>query len=93
MIDWILEGLADVLITVINYVILAIGTALGWLIALLPESPFQTPTAPPESVNLGWISWLIPFTEMFADTVLLTGAILIYYGYRVIGRWFKLVKG
>lgn len=92
MISDILDGFANILVTLFNYLITGVGIVLGWIVQLFPDSPFSEPSAPPDLVNLGWITWLIPFPDMILDTFYLAGAILTYYSYRVLARWIKLVR-
>lgn len=84
--------MANFFIRMINYIIAGIGEALTWLLNLLPDSPFSTPAAAPGSINLGYISWLIPFPTMIVHLVALLGAISIYYVVRVAARWIKVAR-
>ena len=92
MISDILEGLGDFLILIFNYLIAGVGVVLGWIVQLFPDSPFSEPAAPPDLVNLGWVTWLIPFPQMIVDTFYLAAAIGTYYAIRVLARWIKLVR-
>ncbi len=87
-----LEAIGDFIITVLNYLIAGIGIVLGWIVSLFPDSPFQKPKDIPEVINLGWITWLLPFPTMILHATLLAGAILTYYGIRVLARWIKMVR-
>lgn len=84
--------MADFIIKIINYIIAGIGAALSWLLDLLPNSPFGNPAASPGSINLGYITWLIPFPTMFVHLLGLVGAISIYYVIRVAARWIKIAR-
>ncbi|MCL6664559.1 hypothetical protein [Paenibacillus amylolyticus] len=84
MIDFIIKSL--------NYIIAGVGAAFTWLLNLLPNSPFATPAAPPNSVNLGWLTWFIPFPTMFLHLVAVVGAIAVYYVIRVAARWLKVAR-
>lgn len=87
-----LETIGDFIITIVNYLIAGIGIVLGWIVSLFPSSPFQKPVEVPGVVNLSWITWLLPFPTMFVHATLLAGAILTYYGIRVLARWIKVVR-
>lgn len=88
-----LNTIGDFIITILNYLIAGIGTVLGWIISVFPNSPFQGETStPPASINLGWITWFIPFPTMFTHALLLATAVLTYYGIRVLARWIKVVR-
>lgn len=82
----------DFFVGLINYLITGIGIVLGWLLAIFPDSPFSTPAAPPDSINMGYITWLIDFPVMIVHASALTACIIVYYGIRVIGRWIKIVR-
>lgn len=85
--------MANFFIRFINYLIAGIGEVFSWAIALLPDSPFSVPASPPGSINLGWLSWFIPFPTMIAHVILLVTAIGIYYAIRVVMRWVKVARG
>lgn len=88
-----LDTIGDFIITIINFLITGIGTVLGWIISVFPDSPFQKDSAAvPDSINLGWITWFIPFPTMFAHATVLAAAVLTYYGIRVLARWIKVVR-
>lgn len=91
--ETLLNGLADFIIMIINFLIAGVGVVLSWLAMLFPDSPFKEPSGAPESVNLGWVTWLIPFPTMITHLFLLCGAALVYYGIRVLSRWIKMTKG
>ncbi|MEK5217811.1 hypothetical protein [Psychrobacillus sp. FSL H8-0487] len=83
----------DIFIDFTNGLILAIADALGWLIDLLPDSPTSTwSNVAPENIVLGHITWFIPFPTMLLHFGILLTCIALYYGYRVVARWLKLVR-
>lgn len=71
---------------------MGVGTALGWVVSFFPDSPFLIPSSPPGSINLGYITWIIPFPTMMAHLALLLVAIVTYYGIRVVARWIKIAR-
>ncbi|MCY9543469.1 hypothetical protein [Paenibacillus alvei] len=81
-----------VIVKFLNSIIKGVGAALTWVIGLLPDSPFQSPSQPPDSVNLGYVTWLIDFPTMIQHLTFVLGAIGIYYIVRVIGRWIKVSR-
>lgn len=87
-----LDTVGDFIITIINYLIVGVGTVLGWAVSIFPDSPFQGASTKPDMINLGWITWFIPFPTMFAHAMVLAGAVLTYYGIRVLARWIKMVR-
>jgi len=61
-------------------------------VSLLPDSPFAVPSKPPSSIDLGYVTWLIPFPTMIAHFLLLLAAIVTWYSYRVLARWIKAAR-
>ena len=87
-----MEWLSDFIIDILNYLIVGVGTVLSWIVQFFPDSPFSEPDLPPDTINLGFITWLIPFPTMIQHAIGLAGAILIYYSIRVLARWIKLIR-
>lgn len=85
--------MADFFVKLINYIIAGVGSAFAWVIGLLPDSPFSSPAGPPGVVDLGYVTWLLPFPTMMAHMLVLLGAIAIYYVIRVAARWIKIARG
>jgi hypothetical protein len=83
----------DVFIDFLDWVLSGLTQGIIWLLDLLPVSPFASwRTDPPPEVNLGYITWFIPFPTMlvhFAGFLVVVG---VYYLYRVLGRWLKVVR-
>jgi hypothetical protein len=83
----------DLYIDFLNWVLDGLSEGLTWVMNLLPLSPFSSwRTDPPSEINLGYITWFIPFPTMlvhFSGFLVVLG---VYYLYRIIGRWLKLVR-
>lgn len=84
--------MGDFLIDIVNYLIAGVGTVLGWILNLFPDSPFSTPSAPSNDIVLSYIAWVIPFNQMFIHFVFILEAILAFYLIRVLARWIKVVR-
>ena len=81
------------LIDFFNLVIESIGSAIAWILDLFPLSPFtQLNTDKPEIINLGHITWFIPFPTIIIHFTIFLTAVGFYYMYRVIARWLKVVR-
>lgn len=96
MIDFIqsiLNVIADFIIAIINFLLVGVGEILNLVARLFPDSPFLDPLQPPAIVNLAYVNWFLPFPQMLAHALLITSAIAVYYGIRVLARWIKLVRG
>lgn len=84
----------DLLFDGINAVIEALADVIAWILGFLPDSPISKFTNDkPVNVVLGHITWFIPFPTMLLHFSLILTCIGIYYLYRVIARWLKLVRG
>ena len=76
--NWIIEGFAD---------------SIKWVIDFLPDSPVNSfVNATPTNVTLGYITWFIPYPTMLLHFTVIISCISMYYVYRVIARWLKLVR-
>lgn len=76
----------------VNWIIKNLGLLLELIFLLLPSSPFSSPAAAPDSVNLGWVTWLLDFPTWITHMALLLTAFYVYYGIRVLARWAKVSK-
>ncbi|MGG3781577.1 hypothetical protein [Schinkia azotoformans] len=79
-------------ISLINSLIKGLAVAIGAIFFLFPNSPFGNPAEPPETINLGWITWVLDFPTWLVHLTALTGAIGTYYLVRVAARWLKAVR-
>jgi len=83
----------DVFIDVLNWFFEQLGDILEFIFGILPDSPFlEMETEKPEGVELGYITWFIPFPTMLIHTGLFLVAVGLYYGFRILARWLKLVR-
>ncbi|MDU1848461.1 MAG: hypothetical protein E6778_23395 [Niallia nealsonii] len=83
----------DVFIEFINLVITGLGETLDFLFGILPDSPFlNLTTNAPEGVELGYITWFIPFPSMLVHLATFLVAVGLYYVFRIVARWLKLVR-
>jgi hypothetical protein len=84
------------IIDIIQEIIDGIGS-LGRLIALLPQSPFQSLHNyigdNPQMEQMNMIMWFIPVQSMMALFQAWLSAIMLYYTVKVPLRWAKVVKG
>lgn len=83
----------DVFIDFLNWILEGIAEGLLWIIDLLPQSPFADwQTDPPPEINLGYITWFIPFPTMLVHFAGFLVALGVYYLYRVAARWLKVAR-
>lgn len=77
--NWFLDGLA---------------IDITWALSLLPKSPTADwVNNKPDTINLGYITWFIPFPTMLLHLAGLLVAIGLYYLIRIVMRWLKVVRG
>lgn len=79
-------------IDLLNAVIRGIGAIIGAVLSLFPDTPFQRPKAAPDSVNLGYVTWIFDFPTWIQHLTLILTAIGLYYVVRIAARWIKLVR-
>lgn len=78
------------IIDAINAVISAIGSILGFVFDLLPDSPFNFANSLDNEIVKA-INWLIPFPAMVAHLTAFVLAVAVYYALRIVLRWLKAV--
>lgn len=84
----------DIFVDFFNWIIEGLAETIGWVIDLLPNSPISSfSNDKPENVTLGYITWIIPFPTMILHFAVILSCVAIYYFYRVIARWLKIVRG
>lgn len=84
--------MANFFIRLINYFIVGVGASFSWVLSLLPNSPFGSPATKPNAIDLGYVTWIIPFPTMISHLAVLIGAILGWYTIRVAARWLKVAR-
>lgn len=83
----------DIFNQIFNWLINGLADGIDWIDLLLPHSPIQSwANSVPQNVVLGYITWFIPYPTMFLHLSILLTAIGLYYVYRVVGRWIKVVR-
>lgn len=81
----------EVLVSLVNLVIKALGGVAGIALALLPPSPFHLLG----SLNLPYLdnlNWIIPVSFMISVLGYWVGAIALYYIIQVVLRWVKVIE-
>jgi len=80
----------NILYSFLNGIIKAVGSSLGFLLSLLPNSPFEF-SLNVSSNLLSAICWLFPVPSMIAHIEVFLLAVASYYAVRVVLRWVKVV--
>ena len=66
---------------------------ISWVMALLPDSPFQTITVSSDvQPYLSALNWLIPISFMLSTMELWLSAIAVYYIYQAVLRWARAIE-
>jgi hypothetical protein len=76
------------MVSIINSLISALGSALQALLNLLPDSPFQFVYSI-DNQYLNMINYFLPIKEFVACLEAYASAVLVYYVIRVPLRWAK----
>jgi uncharacterized membrane protein len=83
----------DIFIDFVQWFVDGFAESIDWLLGYLPSSPTSSfVNKKPELVTLSHITWFIPFPTMLLHFTAILSAIAVYYVYRVIGRWLKVVR-
>lgn len=65
---------------------------IKFLLGVLPTSPFIGINQYIEELPVwGYINWFVPVGTLLKITLAWLGGIAIYYAYRTIARWAKLI--
>jgi len=65
---------------------------LSWVLALLPDSPFQMLNNSPIAAYVGYLNWVIPIDFMVSTMELWLTAITVYYVYQAVLRWVRAIS-
>lgn len=84
--------LHDFFIGLINFIILAIGTALNALVSIFPLSPFKFVVDSRFSDFIAQINFFVPIYEFVSILEMWLVAVGIYYVYSVVARWLKAIE-
>lgn len=86
------QSMGQFFIDLINLCIAGLGAVLSSLLAVFPDTPFETPDSAPSAIKLGYVTWLLDFPTMLAHFGAFLVAVVSYYAIRVIARWLKMVR-
>jgi hypothetical protein len=78
-------------IDLLNNGINGLGSALTWVLQLLPPSPFQALDNSVIQPYLSGLNWFVPISQMLAAGELWLTAIGIFYIYQAVLRWIKAI--
>lgn len=69
-----------------------LASAFNWVLALLPDSPFQAIDNSAVGQFMGNLNWIIPLNVILAEIEAWLTAVAIYYLYQVVLRWTKAIS-
>jgi len=77
---------------VLNAIIRVVAGAVSAVIGLLPESPFQSITLPPQVATImGYAAWFLPIHEAVIFLQALVVAVAVWYGIRWLMRFTRYI--
>lgn len=82
----------DILINFINFLIEAVCAPIGFLVGLLPSSPFMALDMSSIEPFLGFINWVFPIGDVIKTLTAWCVAIGVYYIYSIALRWLKVIE-
>ena len=85
--------LPDIFISIVNFIISAIGTLGSSILSLLPDSPFVSVKIQSiSSKYLGHLAWIVPFETIITILGSSLVAVGTYYLYQIVLRWVKAIE-
>lgn len=84
--------MGNFIIGMFNGIIKGMATALGAVVNILPNSPFQAIDNTAVGEFLGSLAWIIPIPQIIAILQAWVVAVGIYYLVQVILRWVKAIE-
>lgn len=82
----------EITMNVFNAIMEVLNTALNYIFAFLPESPFKSIISEIGAIPfLPYINYFIPIDKLLAMTSIWLGAIVVFYVYQIILRWIKAI--
>lgn len=82
----------DVFHSIFDWLGNALNDMLGWILFMLPDSPFKLLSKSPISQYLGYINFFVPVDFILSILGAWISAIAIYYGYKIILAWIKAIN-
>ena len=82
----------DVFQSTFNWLGEALNKVLGWVLVMLPDSPFKLLSMSPIEPYLPYINYFIDIKFIIDTLVAWVTCIGIYYGYQVLLRWAKAIS-
>jgi hypothetical protein len=81
------------MIDILNAIIKIVAVVVGQVVGLLPTSPIALTSSQYSTIAgyMGPAAWLLPLSEIGVVVTGLLAAILIWYGLRVVLRFFRVV--
>lgn len=81
------------LVTILNALLKVLNAFLGFVLNLLPNSPFSNISYSDVGPALKYFTYFVPVSTMLAHFGYFLSILAVYYLYRVLMNWAKLLKG
>lgn len=80
-------------VDLLNFLIKALGAVLGFIVNILPTSPFQGIINNNDVKEfLSGLAWIIPFNTLLGVFQTWVTCVLAYYLYSIVMRWLKMIE-
>lgn len=77
----------------INGLISLLGSALGLVLALLPNSPFQSLKVEDRVMSvLTKVNYFLPLDYIIEINAALITCVVVWYGVQIVMRWGKMIE-
>jgi hypothetical protein len=76
----------------VDFILQNLQNIFSWVLALLPDSPFQKLTNSPIQPYLKSLNWIVPVDFMISTMELWLTAIAVYYVYQAVLRWARAIS-
>ena len=82
----------DVFRQIFDWLGSALNSVLGWVLFVLPDSPFKLLSNSPISEYINYINYFVPIDYILSTLGLWIVAVGSYYGYKLILAWIKAIN-
>ena len=82
----------DVFRQIFDWLGSALNSILGWVLFVLPDSPFKLLSNSPISEYINYINYFVPVGTCIKIGEAWLAAIVIFYLWSVVARWIKLIE-
>jgi hypothetical protein len=88
-VEELVRGLGHLVVGAVNALILALATAIGGLLSILPNMPALPDPPEPFTMAAGWVAWFIPVGTILQALTAVMGFWLLWQAVAIALRWAK----